>query len=254
MSRKINYVKTGKCIWCGRENPVVSFKNEPHIIPESLGGKELGFDICDECNSAFGTATLGVPNTNLVFKEVFSATRFAMRKLNSESWKQFKSVFFRYEHSRRTFVIKSNFKEHIITKQFKRSLFEVFLQKYHQITEDGNNPKFVAVREFARYGKGNLRVFYAYNNVVLTPELEGIPELAMNKTLIDIMNETGVFCFWFFGHPLYLEVFPTVFNVRGFLYLRDEASKILIPAKGDECFMELNNIMQLDFFMTRFNR
>lgn len=44
------YIKTGKCIWCGKEEPEATFYTEPHILPHSLGGLEIGFDICDECN------------------------------------------------------------------------------------------------------------------------------------------------------------------------------------------------------------
>lgn len=254
MSKRKNYVRTGKCIWCGKELPDVTFDNEPHIVPESLGGSEIGIDVCDACNQAFGTASKGVPNTNLVFKEIFNATRFVRTDLNPISWKHFHSVFFRYEHSRSRFVIRNNFKEGVITRQFKRSLYEVFLQKYHKVTGDGNNPKFTAVREFARYGKGELKVFYAFNNVVLIPDMEGEPILPMNQNLIDEMHKTGMFCFWFLGHPLYLEVFPILFNANGYNYLKKEAGKMLIPAKGDESIFELTNIMQMDFFMTRFNR
>ena len=54
---KKEYIHTGKCIWCDKSKPEVTFKTEPHIIPESLGGKEIGTDVCDQCNSYFGTAT-----------------------------------------------------------------------------------------------------------------------------------------------------------------------------------------------------
>lgn len=67
------------------------------------------------------------PNVDLVFKEIFQATRFVSGELNSESWRKFHSVFFKYEHKQQTFVIKRNFNERIITRQFKRALYEVFL-------------------------------------------------------------------------------------------------------------------------------
>ena len=55
------FVNTGKCIWCSRSCPEVTFFSEPHILPHSLGGDEIGVDVCDDCNHYFGKATRGVP-------------------------------------------------------------------------------------------------------------------------------------------------------------------------------------------------
>lgn len=248
-----DYIYTGKCIWCGKSKPEASFKTEPHIIPEALGGKEIGVDVCDQCNSYFGTATQGVPNMDLVFKEIFNATKFSMSKLNENSWKKFKTIFFRYEHKRRTFVIKNTFREHIITRQFKRSLFEVFLQAYHKATHDGNNPKFIAVRDFARFNRGDLKVFYVFNNIVLTEDRNAPPVLHFSQSNIDKMHETGLFSFMLHGHIFYLEIFPLAFNANGVKYLREEADRVLINVKGNESIFELRSIYQMDFFMMRFN-
>ena len=59
------YTNTGKCIWCGKTSPEVTFYTEPHIVPHSLGGSEIGVDVCDDCNHFFGKATLGVPSIDL---------------------------------------------------------------------------------------------------------------------------------------------------------------------------------------------
>lgn len=53
----MSYKKTGKCIWCGNEEPDVSFDTAPHILPRRLGGTEIGVDVCDSCNHYFGIAT-----------------------------------------------------------------------------------------------------------------------------------------------------------------------------------------------------
>lgn len=248
------YINTGKCIWCGRSFPEVSFKTEPHILPESLGGNEIGFDVCDECNHSFGTSLPGRPCPDLVFKEVFAMTRFVSSDLDEESYKHLHSVFFRYYHKRHVISIKPAFNPRIITRQFKRGLYEVLLQKYHLFTGDGNNPKFAAVRDFARYDRGDLRVFYAFNNIVFTEDRTLPPSLTMSDTLISEMHESGVFMFWFFGHPLFLEVFPTAFNVYGRQYLQKAANTFLVNSHGNECIYELRDIMDMDFFMQRFSR
>ena len=38
---KREYIKTGKCIWCGRtKEDGASFDHVPHILPKALGGQE----------------------------------------------------------------------------------------------------------------------------------------------------------------------------------------------------------------------
>lgn len=64
-----SHINTGKCIWCGRTTEEARFTSDAHILPHSLGGSEIGTDVCDDCNHYFGTATRGVPNVNLAFKE-----------------------------------------------------------------------------------------------------------------------------------------------------------------------------------------
>ena len=73
---KKEYINTGKCIWCGKEKPDVSFHTAPHIVPKCLGGAEIETDVCDECNHAFGTAVQGSPSIDAMFREVFEAYRF----------------------------------------------------------------------------------------------------------------------------------------------------------------------------------
>lgn len=87
------YIKTGKCIWCGKEEPEATFYTEPHILPHSLGGLEIGFDICDECNHYFGTATKGKPSIDLVYKEIMNAYRVFGNNLNRESYKNLIQYF-----------------------------------------------------------------------------------------------------------------------------------------------------------------
>lgn len=201
----------------------------------------------------FGIATQGVPNMDLVFKEIFNATRFSMSEPNANSWKNFKTVFFKYEHKRRTFVIKKCFREHIIIRQFKRSLFEIFLQAYHKETHDGNNPKFMAVRDFARFNRGDLKVFYVFNNIVLTGDRNAPPVLHFSQGDIEKMHETGLFSFFSMDICSIWKYSPTAFIANGMRYLREEANKILINVRGNEKISEIKSIYQMDFFMTRFN-
>ena len=247
------YIKTGQCIWCGKKEPDVSFYTEPHILPRSLGGIEIGYDICDDCNHYFGTATQGKPNIDLVYKEIFNAFRVFGNNLNSKSYEKLKSIFFTYKHSENKIRIKNNFKSSVITRQFKRSLYNVFLQKYHTYTGNGNHPMFDMVRKFARFDIGNPKVYYAFNNVLLVPSDIESPRIIMSEKLIEEMMMSGIYPFWCIGHWFYLEVFPTAFQINGTKYLKTQAQHILLPAKGNEMICEMKDIMDIDFLMERFN-
>lgn len=250
------FKKTGRCIWCGKTEPEVTFNSAPHILPQKLGGKEIGFDICDACNHYFGTATAGKPNIDLVFKEIFNAYRFFDQELDATSYKKYHSVFFSYRHSSHTIKINKSFCSNVITRQFKRALYNVFFQKYHEITKNGNHPMFNNVRNFARYDIGDPHVYYTFNNIRLVPDNKYInnPYLKISKVLIDDMMDSGIFSFWFMGEEFFLEVFPLAFQTNGEKFLQKRAQHILIPAIGNERIFEFTDVMQLDFFLQRFNR
>lgn len=249
----MKYVKTSKCIWCGKEMPEVCFTDAPHIVPHNLGSDDIGFDVCNDCNHYFGKATKGIPSCDLAFKEIFNAFWIFGHHLDENTFKKFSSVFFSYYHSKHTIRIRNNFNSRAITRQFKRALYEVFLQKYHQVTGKGNHPMFEMVRQFARYNIGNPHVFYVFNNIILSPPEEQRLEIPMNDKVIDGMMKTGLYCFWMGTQIFYIEVFPLAFNANGLKYLREQAQSILIPARGNERIFEFTDVMQLDFFMQRFN-
>ena len=252
------YKNTGKCIWCGQNEPNVSFLTAPHILPKRLGGTEIGFDICDECNHYFGTAPkgkFGVPSIDHALKEIFGAFRMFGKNLDSQSHKNYSSAYFSYRHKDRIIKIKNNFSSKNVTKQFKRGLYEIFLQKYHFVTKDGNNPKFDFVRNFARYGIGNPHVYYAFNNIILAPGVEETrnPVLHMSDKLIEDMEKYGFFNIWLLGHNFYIEIFPILTNRYRYQYLQMQANTTLLNARGNESIYEFSDIKQIDFFMRRFN-
>ena len=246
-----DFTRTGKCIWCGKTLPDVSFKRKPHIVPKSLGGSEIGVDVCDDCNHFFGTSANGSPSMDLAFKEVFNAFNTFGKDLTSETWKTYKSNYFSYYHGSGTIKRKKSFDLEVFTRQFKRSLYEIFLQEYHYRTNKGNDAFFDFVRKFARYGIGDLRVYYAFNNMLFTPS--NIFQIPMSDTVIKEMYDYGVFQFWFMGHVFYLEINPLVFNLYEAFYLTIKAAKTLLPILGNEKIIKLENVMDLDFFLQRFN-
>lgn len=247
----MEYIKKGICIWCSKEKPEVTFNNRPHIIPYGLGGKEIGHDVCDECNRYFGQAHKGEPNTNLVFKEVFGAIRtFSQTPKNTD--KDMSSVYFKFDYDNNEIKIKSAFSIRVITRQFKRSLYEVFLQKLHVYNNDGLNAIYDDVRNFARYNQGDLSVYYVYNSLTIRAKDElhfGITDNSL-RNIVDF----GFHTFWFMGHLFLLELIPIKTQMMKDKYLQQCADTYIMPWKGNEKIIELTDIMQTDFFMERFNR
>lgn len=250
--------KTNRCIWCGKSKPDVTFNNVAHIIPRALGGQEIVDDVCDECNRYFGTAPKGkpgVPCMDHAFKEIFGAIRMFSKNLTSESYKDFSSSYFTYRHSKHLIQIKHNFNSRYVTHQFKRALYEVFLQKYHRVTGDGHNNMFQMARNYARYDRGNPRVFYGLNNIILSPDDNHMkhPYLPMNEKLIDDITKFGMFDFFIMGHHFYLEIIPLLANIHINTYLQKKANDTIILIKNNEGIYEFTDVMQIDFLMQRFN-
>lgn len=52
----MRYINVGTCIFCKRQEPEVTFRTRPHTIPQKMGGRNIGVDVCDECNHYFVTA------------------------------------------------------------------------------------------------------------------------------------------------------------------------------------------------------
>ena len=164
---KESLINTGKCIWCGRTKAEgATFLDEAHVLPRRLGGKEIGVDVCDGCNHYFGTAQRGIPAVDVVFKEIFNAFRIFGNNTDENTYKKLKSIFFEYRHKNHTIRIKPQFNSIKVTEQFKRGLYEVFLQRYHHVTGNGNHPMFDAVKKYARYGIGKLHVYYKFDNIL----------------------------------------------------------------------------------------
>ena len=142
-------INTGKCIWCGRTKDEAPFETIAHVLPRSMGGSETCVDVCDAYNHYFGTAAKGKPNIDWVTKEIFTAFRVFGSNLHENSYKELKSKFFHYKHSTRTIHFNHVFNSRVVTDQFKKGLYEIFLQKYHNVTGNGNHPMFDMVRKYA---------------------------------------------------------------------------------------------------------
>ena len=102
---------------------------------------------------------------------------------------------------------------------------------------------------------GNPHVFYGFNNIILSPDVNYMkhPYLPMSEKLREDITKYGMFDFWIMGHHFYLEVIPILANVHLNSYLQNQANNTIIRIKNNEGIYELNDVMQIDFLMQRFN-
>jgi hypothetical protein len=249
---KREYIKTGKCIWCGRtKEDGASFNHVPHILPRALGGQETCTDVCNDCNSFFGDdrSKYGISQDEAV-KGILQVDKhyFTMNP------QQEKSPIFNYFVSKHKISLKRNL--HVtaqgLTRQFKRGMCECFLQKYHYLTNDGNSPLFEKLRRFARYDEGYIP-FYCVINRILIGFIDAKKTIfGMSKSDIDNIRRCGIFTCRIFGHVIIMDVIPNAPHIEKMRFC-DDLTNLGIMNGNTLSIARLDNISQLDLLYTRYN-
>ncbi len=216
-----------------------------------MGADEIGFDVCDDCNHFFGTATPQAPNIDLVFKEIFNASKYSLGERPTER-KKYKSAYFHYDRKTDRIALKKRLSVSTFTRQFKRGLYEAFLQKFHSVFPDEPLDRFEAVRRFARYGDRDLKVYYVYNKMILhSTDPHEDSTLHMGQKCKDEIYDTGYYTFFYMGHIIILEVLPLTTSIKGIKNLLDVAKNWILPCDNECGLYELQDFRQLDMFFDR---
>ncbi|RYY00936.1 MAG: HNH endonuclease [Gammaproteobacteria bacterium] len=213
-------VSEGKvCIWCLRIEGQVNFKTKAHIFPDSLGGKRMCQDECDECNNYFGSKQNGLPSVDIAFKEVLNISRYFLQSnmnLPFQKKSRFKSEYF--DLDKRTNVIKPLFKysnlksfQDNFVKQFARGIYKVFLAERQKSRRDALKSEYDFIRAFARYGIGNLPIFYCRPNIPAIAVSDDVikPVIRFTEYSDYTMSDFGFYSYDFMTHTF---VFPTINN------------------------------------------
>ena len=250
---KKEYIKTGKCIWCGRtKEEGATFYHIPHILPKAMGGKETCFDVCDECNSYFGDDRIeyGISQDEAV-KGILQVAQHFLKLYPQRE----KSPLFNYFVKEHRISLKRSLKhttEEGLTRQFKRGMCECFLQKYHYLTSDGNNPAFEKLRRFARYNEGEIPFYCVVNKILIHFPQQTHPIIGMSPKDIANIQKCGLFTCHIFGHVIIMDVIPDASHDEKRKYCGDPSDLMII--KGITCYFgKLNHISTLDPLYTRFN-
>lgn len=258
--KKKKYIETGQCIWCLKKEPEVSFFKKPHTISKKLGATKIGFDICDSCNYFFGTIDRKQKypmSVELAFKEIMNIMRLLLKNdLNEETFKSFKSVYFSYYHSDSTLRIKKTFKLSpyfigSLTRQFKKGIYETFLQEYHRGTKNGLDERFNSIRKFVRFDIGNPPLYFLENSGVHFVE-ENIDNLGFYfpKNVIKQINDFGFYTMLIYSNVFFLEVTPRAELSRE-IFLKKESKKLIGSGFIYTKLKELEYITDIDFTLRK---
>lgn len=249
------YIKKGKCIFCGKSAPEVTFFEKPHTTPRSLGSDRIGFDVCDKCNHYFGEPDKSIYPRLAVetcVKEIFGVIKF-MINLEREGHddEKLKSIYFNFWKGSNTLQFKRTFKSNpyfkqAFLKQFKRGLYELFLQEYHLATENGLDERFDHVRRYARYGYGDLSVWHLQSRMLLVEENLSTPQLRFSERIIDEIETYGFYAMFLWGFWFYLEVTPRADLTRE-MFLRKVVKDMAVGGFVFSDIVELTDIEQIDF-------
>lgn len=190
------------CIWCLEQSPEVTFDKKAHTIPKSLGGQNYNRNICDTCNEYFGTRN-NHNNTYSIeeaLKETFIISRQRFLQENTKrKVGRFKSKFFdvKFKNGKYRLNVKRSFKftpgfQTELCRAFKRGLYKMVFEELDRQKGNGHSEKYNIIRDFARYDKGDLPVFYFNRNtgifMMFNREAE-TPILYFDRMLYLISND-----------------------------------------------------------------
>jgi hypothetical protein len=205
--------KSKKCLWCLKSSSETTFDKKAHTIPKSLGGQNYNQYVCDECNYHFGNREChnGKYSIEVALKEGFNISREMFMKAGTQKRKvgEFKSQFFEVKERKGKYrlVIKDSFRftkgfQEELCRAFKRGLLKMYLEELNRQTGEGFETKFNTIRDFARYNKNDIPVFYFYRKLPLIAMLKAeaeTPILYFGKMKYLVSNEN--FCeLEFLGH------------------------------------------------------
>lgn len=194
------------CIWCNKDESNVCFKKRAHTFPQSLGGKQICENVCDQCNYYFGTRTSGGPSVEIVLKELLHLSQYIILQSLNEPIR-LKSEYFDVSKQRGIvtkprYSIKRGFQESLI-RQFKRGIYKIYLEERERQLGDAKNERFNFIREFSRYDLGDYPLYYfipknrmlMFSSVVIRN-----PEIHFSDSLMKLDEDYRFFENQFIGH------------------------------------------------------
>jgi hypothetical protein len=199
------------CIWCRHTEPRKSFNRKAHTIPQSLGGKHICENICDECNLFFGTHQNKNPSIETILKETFNITR--ARLLDKEdigknkTLTKFSSIYFNVNFKKHSIDIKPAYQLHRgfqdrICRQMKKGIYKIFLEETERQYGNALDPKYDFIREFARYNFGDYPLLYFDRSLGVIATVKEWLLLDENSQMKYLIQDQSMQEFEFLGHAM----------------------------------------------------
>ena len=248
------------CIWCRKDELATTFNRVAHTIPQSLGGKNICVNVCDICNSYFGSPQNKKPSIEVIIKEAFLLSK--LRLLGPENVgknkiiPKYSSEYFKLDIKKFQFDIKIKWKFHAnfletLGRQFKRGIYKIYLEELERQFGGALEPQYDFIREFSRYDLGDYPVFYFKREIIILPQghLEN-PQILFEKIHNTFVYDLQFFEFDLFGHVLGITTSRN-YKITLDSYLRKtlhEKSKFYTE------FKEIINFNDLDITLSVFDK
>lgn len=210
-----------KCIWCLKSSNETSFNKIAHTIPQSMGGLKVCDNVCDKCNSFFGSHSNGLPPIETVLKETFNITRARLLNATGHMGKnktlpRFSSIYFNVNFGSYKMDLKAAYKylpnfQEKIGRQLKKGIYKIFLEETERQNKNGHDSQFNFIREFCLNDQGDYPLFNFKRNagiIMMSDKWAKNPELFFEKEkkFKYLMSTEHFFEFELLGHVLSIAV------------------------------------------------
>lgn len=251
-----------KCIWCNRNEELAAFKTIAHTFPQSLGGKNICLNVCDDCNFAFGRKQSFQPSVDLAIKEIFNLSRFLISdKKNIRSYKRFSSEYFKVNPELRKIGVKMKYKfqskfQENFARSFKRGIYKIFLEERERICGDSHSEEFNFIREFSRYNLNDIPLYYLkplQPIILIDQENLDNPKLYFMKSHIELHEKYRLYEFYYGGYTylLHTNAFMQDFHINNYM------NEIILKNNNSissSILIKINKMEDLDFRFSFFNK
>ncbi|MBP2615823.1 HNH endonuclease [Chryseobacterium jejuense] len=249
------------CIWCSRNDNNTNFNTIAHTFPQSVGGKNICLNVCDDCNFAFGKKQSFQPSVDLSIKEIFNLSRFLISdKKNIRSYKRFTSEYFKVNLEQRKIGIRVKYKfqskfQENFARSFKRGIYKIFLEERERICGDSHSEEFNFIREFARYNLNDIPLYYLKPlQPILFIDQEHLdnPQLHFMQPHIELHEKYRLYEFYYGGYTylLHTNVFMQDFHINNY---NNEIVSNNKNSMNLSSLVKINKMEDLDFRYNLFN-
>lgn len=246
-----------QCIWCNKTESLTTFKTKAHIFPDSVGGKKICTNVCDDCNWKFGQKQNFQPSVDIAVKEIFNLTKHLLQTNKNNSHQKtyrFKSEYFNFNPTKRTLSFKQKYKlkqgfQSNFARSFRRGIYKIFLEERERVFSDGNSEQFNFIREFARYNLGDIPLYYLkpINPIIFLDDNQfKNPQLNFNEFHEELHKSYRLYTFNYGGYYYILHTNNLMKEIHIINYYNNIIKNETYPMAKSE-LIQINKMEDLDF-------